>query len=84
MSCPGFAESTIAWYKSYLTNRYFIVNFGKDFSSPGRLSCGVPQGYITGPLLFLLYTNDMPQAVNFDILLYADDTCLIYMGRVSK
>ena len=81
MSCLGFAESTIRWYKSYLTNRCFIVNVGNDFSSPGKLLCGVPQGSILGPLLFLLYVNGMPQAVNSDLLLYADDTCLIYTGK---
>ena len=67
MSCLGFAGKTIAWYKSYLTNRSFIVNVGKEFSSPGKLSCGVPQGSILG--------------LNSELLLYADDTCLIYMGK---
>ena len=81
MSCLGFAGKTIAWFTSYLTNRSFIVNVGKESSSPGKLSCGVPQGSILGPLLFLLYVNDMPQAVNLELLLYADDTCLIYMGK---
>ena len=81
MSCLGFAESTIRWHKSYLTNRCFIVNVGNDFSSPGKLLCGVPQGSILGPLLFLLYVNDMTQAVNSDLLLYADDACLIYTGK---
>ena len=57
------------------------MNVGKEFSSPGKLSCGVPQGSMLGPLLFLLYVNDMPQAVNSELLLYADDTCLIYMGK---
>ena len=57
------------------------MNVGKESSSPGKLSCGVPQGSILGPLLFLLYVNDMPQAVNSELLLYADDTCLIYMGK---
>ena len=70
--------------KSYLTNSCFTVNVGKDFSSLGKLSCGVPQGSILGPLLFLLYVNDMPQAVNSDILLYADDACLIYTGKDIK
>ena len=84
MSCLGFHESTIRLYKSYFTNRCFIVNVGKDFSSPGKLSCGVPQGSILGPLLFLLYENDMPQAVKSDLLLYADDTCLIYTGKDIK
>ena len=81
MSCLGFAGKTIAWFTSYLTNRSFIVNVGKESSSPSKLSCGVPQGSILGPLLFLLYVNDMPQAVNSELLLYADDTCLIYMGK---
>ena len=56
---------------SYLTNRSFIVSVGKEYSSPGKLSCGVPQGSILAPLLFLLYVNDMPQAVNSELLLYA-------------
>ena len=81
MSCLGFAGKTIAWYTSYLTNRSFIVNVGEEFSSPGKLSCRVPQGSVLGPLRFLLYVNDMPQAVNSELLLYADDTCLIYMGK---
>ena len=81
MSCLGFAGKTIAWYTSYLTNRSFIVNVCKEFSSPCKLSCRVPEGSISGPLLFLLYVNDMPQAVNSELLLYADDTCLIYMGK---
>ena len=84
MSCLGFAGKTIAWFTSYLTNRSFILNVGKESSSPGKLSSGVPQSSILGPLLFLLYVNDMPQAVNSELLLYADDTCLIYMGKISK
>ena len=60
------------------------MNVGKESSSPSKLSCGVPQGSILGPLLFLLYMNDMPQAVNSELILYADDTCLIYMGKISK
>ena len=84
MSCLGFVESTAVWYKSYLTNRCFIVNVGKDLVSPGKLSYGVPQGSILGPLLFLLYVNDISQAVNFNILLYADDTCFIFTGKDIK
>ena len=84
MKCLSFAESTIRWFTSYLSNRSFIVSVGKELSSRGKLNCGVPQRSILGPLLFLLYVNNMPQAVNSGLLLYADDTCLFFMGKDSK
>ena len=77
----GFADSALYWLKSYLTNRTFFVNVGKESSLPGNLSCGVPQGSILGPLIFLLYVNDMPQAVDCDLLLYADDSCLVFSDK---
>ena len=66
------------WFKSYLSNRKFKGNLNQTFSEREDLLCGVPQGSILGPLLFLLYINDMPQSVNCELLLYADDTCLIF------
>ena len=53
------------------------MNIGKEYSNHGNLSCGVPHGSILGPLIFLLYVNDMARAVDCDLLLYADDSCLI-------
>ena len=64
----------ILWFESYLSGRTFKVNIDKKFSDPGNLTCGVPQGSILGPLLFLLYVNGMPQTVKCDLFLYADDT----------
>ena len=84
MHCLGFSEPTIHWFRSYLTNRLFSVNLGNEFSSSGKLPCGVPQGSVFGPFLFLLHVNDMPQAVSCEFLLYADDTCLICMGNDIK
>ena len=78
MKYIGFANSIIFWFRSYLTKRTFYVNIDKDSSSPGELSCGVPQGSILGPLIFLLYVNGMPQAVDCDLLLYADDSCPVF------
>ena len=84
MHCLGFSKPTIEWFRSYLTNRLFSINVGNEFSSPGKFSCGVPQGSILGPLLFLLYVSDMPQAVSCELLLYADDTCLICTRKDIK
>ena len=84
MEFLGFSKNIISWFKSYLSNRKFIVNLKSTFSEPGHLLCGVPQGSILGPLLFLLYINDMPQAVNCELLLYADDTCLIFQHKDVK
>ena len=68
-----FLKHTVNWFQSYLSNRSFLVNLGNNFSQPASVSCGVPQGSILGPLLFLIHVNDMSQAV----FLYADDTCLV-------
>ena len=81
MTFLGFSEEITNWFKSYLTNKKFIVHINNSFSEPGNLLCGVPQGSILGSLLFLLYINDMPQAVACDLLLYADDTCLVFQHK---
>ena len=80
----GFSKNVILWFKSYLSNRKFKVNLNKTFSESGKLLCGVPQGSILGPLLFLLYINDMPQTVKCELLLLADDACLIFQHNDIK
>ena len=80
----GFSEEVIGWFRSYLSNRKFKVNINKAFSEYGEVTCGVLQGSILGPLLFLLYVNDMPQALSCDLLLYADDSCLIFQHKDVK
>ena len=84
MGCVGFSEKVILWFESYLSGRTFQVNIDRKFSDPGILTCGVSQGSILGPLLFLLYVNDMPQAVKCDLFLYADDTCLTFQHENVK
>ena len=76
-----FSESTIKWFKSYLSERIFLVNIENKLSDFGRTSCGVPQGSILGPLLFLIYVNDMSQAVTSTLLLYADNSCILYQHK---
>ena len=65
----GFSLEAIDRYKSYLSSRIFHVNVYEKFSTSADMPCGVPRGSILGPLSFLLYINDMPQAVNCDLFL---------------
>ena len=73
----GFSKHSVNWFRSYLINRTFLINLGHASSQPVCVSSGVPQGSILGPLLFLIYINDMSQAVKCNLFLYADDTCLV-------
>ena len=80
-----FSTEAISWFKSYLANRTFLVKVGSALSDPGDLKCGVPQGSILGPLLFLIYINDLPQSVKECIIrLYADDTCISFKHKSVK
>ena len=84
MSLAGFSCQSITWFESYLSNRRFQVSIKNKYSNVANINCGVPQGSILGPLLFLLYVNDMPQAVDCELFLYADDSCLVYQHRDAK
>ena len=77
----GFSEGCIKCFKSYLSERIFFISIENQNSDYGRISCGVPQGSIQGLLLFLIYVNDMPQAVNSNLFLYADDSCLMFQHK---
>ena len=66
------------WFQSYLTGRQQTVDVNGQRSDFLNISCGVPQGSILGPLLFLLYVNDMHISVSCKLALYADDSALIF------
>ena len=78
MEFIGFSEETTKYFKSYLSNRKFKVHIKNTFSEPGKLICGLLQESILRPLLFLLNINNMPQAADCKLLLYVDDTCLMF------
>ena len=72
----GSLTHTVNWFKSYLSNQAFLIGLENNFSQPASLYCGIPQGSILGPLLFLIHVNDMSQAVRSDPFLYGNDSCL--------
>ena len=72
------------WFKSYWGGIQQIVIANETRSDPGTVNCGVPQGSILGPLLFLCYVNDMPLSVKCKLLLYADDSALLVSGSDPK
>ena len=73
----GMTENSVKWFDSYLTGRSQVVDIDGVLSGPKEITCGVPQGSILGPLLFLIYVNDMVDAVKCKLLLYADDSALM-------
>ena len=58
-----FSEQSLQWFRSYLCDQIFLVETENKLSHFGKISSGVSQGSILGPLLFLIDINDLPQAV---------------------
>jgi len=78
----GIRGLMFEWLKNYLSDRkqYTVVN--KVSSNIGHITCGVPQGSVLGPLLFLIYMNDIHRAVpGHDVKLFADDTNVFIIGK---
>ena len=59
----GFKDDAVAWLDSYLTNRHQRVYIDGALSEPQEVTVGVPQGSILGPLLYTIYTNDLPEVL---------------------
>ena len=69
-------------FRSYLNDRKQRVFVGGEISESLDISCSVPQGSVLGPLLFLLYVNDIPSSsINLDFYLFADDTSLFMLHK---
>ena len=81
----GFRGVALEWFKNYLTNRKQMVNYKSVNSDTLVVSCGVPQGSVLGPLLFLIYVNDISQSSSLlSFLLFADDTNLFFSHKDIK
>ena len=80
----GLTSSTTQWFRSYLTNKSQITSVGDALSPAFEMPVGVPQGNLLGPLLFLIYVNDLPDChLASNIILYADNTVIYYSSKTS-
>ena len=80
----GIDGNLLAWFEDYLKNRNPNVFINNTFSSQRFISAGVPQGSVLGPLLFLLYIDDISDELNGLVRLFADDTSLSYSSADLK
>jgi len=76
LSSIGTKGELLHWFRNYLSDRKQRVVIANSSSSWKDIYAGVPQGSIIGPLLFLIFINDIVKDINSDIGLFADDTSL--------
>ena len=78
----GIRGTVLSWFRDYLFHRQQYVAFHSSTSSKSFITCGVPQGSILGPLLFLIYINDIINTSPLlTFVLFADDTSIFYSHK---
>ena len=78
----GICGCALEWFRSYLSDRKQYVSVNGSNSNLFSITCGVPQGSVLGPLLFLIYINDLPSASKkLTFYLFADDTNIYYESK---
>ena len=79
----GVDSRVVVWIREFLLGRMQRVRVGGHLSEEVRVTSGVPQGSVLGPLLFLAYVNDIWRNIESTIRLFADD-CVIYRKIINK
>ena len=77
----GIKGCNLGWFESYLSNRKHFKTYGDKQTNKETITCGVPQSSILGPLLFLLFVNDLHKVTKY---MFADDTKLFYSHKNIK
>ena len=86
MKLYGIADKNLAWFESYSFNRKQYIEIGENIKADLKyVTCGVPQGSILRPVLFLVYINDLPNASHtLDPIMLPDDANLFFYHKNIK